>query len=77
VKFIVAIKLMVDWTHLEHLCLERDTDGDRLFFPLHTLHARAGTMTFAVRCCLYGGAHSITLMARRQAAACGAGSGGS
>ena len=75
---VVAIQLMVDWAALEHLRLQRDANGNLL--PLshdHYPHLTLRTEVLEMRPGRLGGAHPITLSAWRQAAACGAGLGGS
>jgi len=75
--FVVAIQLIVNGTGLEHLRLQRDADGNLL--PLargHCSHFTLRTVVLAMRTCRAVGAHPITLSARRQAAACGTGLGG-
>jgi hypothetical protein len=77
-RLIVAIDVIVHGTDLEDLGLQRDADGNFLFlahhgFPQLTLR----TVVLATRYCRPVGAHPMTFSARRHAAACGAGSGGS
>jgi hypothetical protein len=76
--FVVAIQLIVDGADFECLRLQRDADGNLL--PLahgHYPHLTLRTVVLAMRNCRLGATHPITFSARRQAAACGAGAGGS
>ena len=69
---------MVNGAGLEYLSLQRDADGN-LLLPTHDdyPHLILRTVVLATRTWRTGGAHPTTLSALRQAAACGAGSGGS
>src|SRR3979409_2426647 len=76
--FIVAVEFIMNGTCLEHLRLQRDADGDFLFsaqgrYP----HFTVRTVDLSMRLGRPGGVYPTTFSALRQAAACGAGSGGS
>jgi hypothetical protein len=76
--FVVAVQLVVNGAGFEHLRLQRDADGNLLLLAhCRYPHLTLRTVVLAMRTCRGGGAHPTTLSALRQAAACGAGSGGS
>jgi len=70
------IALRCPWFRLSLVSRKR---GVASCFPpmAHYLHVTLRTVDLTMRLCRAGGVHPITLSARRHAAACGAGSGGS
>jgi hypothetical protein len=84
VHLVVEVKLMMHGTALQDLSLQSNSDGDHLFL-FHGAHSHRymrcrlapRNLVFTRLTSLAKGPHPTTLKALRQAAACGAGSGGS